>query len=128
MDRNELALILIDQLNKFLYPKLDKTNMTKFGLLGTLNPEVVANQFCFCERKRCVRSSDISVLFKEHGINDDAFLRVIEQLSVFGGILVSCSYRVLKDRYGDVFVTVSFNLDLTKLNMLEFANELARYE
>lgn len=128
MDRNELALILIDQLNKFLYPKLDKTNMTKFNLLGTLNPEVVASQFC--DRKTCVEPSDISALFKKHDIYDDELLMTIEQLSAFGDILISCSYKVIGDDFKGsfVFVTVDFNLDLTKLNMLEFANELARYE
>ena len=126
MDRNELAIILIDQLNKFLYPKLEKTNMTKFSLLGTLNPEVVNTEFC--NKETCVGSEDISALLKEHGIIDDVFLRAIEQLSDYGDILVSHSYKVLRDRYDDAFVTVTFNLDLTKLNMLEFANELARYE
>lgn len=126
MDRNELALILIDQLNKFLYPKLDKTNMTKFSLLGSLNPEVVANQFC--DQKTCVRVSDISALFKERGINDDQFLSAVRQLLQYGDILISCSYKVIGDGFNGYFVFVDFNLDLTKLDMLEFANELARYE
>lgn len=126
MDRNELAIILIDQLNRFLYPKLDKTNMTGFSLLGTLNPEVVNAEFC--NKETCVGSSYMSLILKEHGIPDDAFIRVNKQLSDYGDILISHSYRVLGDRYGDSFVTVNFNLNLTNLNMLEFANELARYE
>lgn len=126
MDRNELAIILIDQLNRFLYPKLEKTNKTKFCLLGTLSLEVVTGQFY--DHKTCVGSEDILALLKEHGINDDGFLSVEKRLSAFGDILTSYSYRVLGDRYGDAFVTVNFNLNLTNLNMLEFANELARYE
>lgn len=126
MDRNELAIILIDQLNRFLYPKLDKTNMTKFSLLGTLNPEVANAEFC--NKETCVGPGDISALLKEHGISDDVFLRVTEQLSGYGDILISHSYKVLGDGFNGFFVTATFNLDLTKLNMLEFANELARYE
>lgn len=126
MDRNELAIILIDQLNKFLYPKLEKTNLTKFCLLGSLNPEVVTGQFY--DRKTCVGASDIFMLFKEHGILDDVFLSAITQLSLFGDILASYSYKVLGDSFNGYFINVDFNLDLTKLNMLEFANELARYE
>lgn len=126
MDRNELAIILIDQLNKFLYPKLEKTNLTKFCLLGTLNPEVVASQFH--DGKTCVGPSETLAVFEKHNIHSDGFLSVIKQLSDYGDILVSYSYKVLSDRYDDAFVTVNFNLDLTKLNMLAFANELARYE
>ncbi|WPH68627.1 hypothetical protein [Stenotrophomonas phage BUCTxx100] len=126
MDRNELAIILIDQLNRFLYPKLDKTNMTKFSLLGTLNPEVVATEFY--NKETCVGSSYVSLMLKEHGIADDAFIRVNKQLSDYGDILISHSYKVLGDGFNGFFVTVTFNLDLTKLNMLKFANELARYE
>lgn len=126
MDRNELAIILIDQLNKFLYPKLDKTNMTKFCLLGTLSPAVVEKQFH--DPKTCVGLSEILDVFKKHGINSDVFLRANKQLSEFGSILASYSYKVLGDNFNGCFVTVDFNLDLTKLDMLAFANELALYE
>lgn len=126
MDRNELAIILIDQLNKFLYPKLEKTNLTKFRLLGTLSPAVVEKQFY--DPKTCVSPSEIQAVFKERGINDDVFLSANKQLSDFGDILVSYSYEVLGDNFNGCFVTVDFNLDLTKLDMLAFANELALYE
>lgn len=126
MDRNELAVILIDQLNKFLYPKLDKTNMTKFCLLGSLNTEVVASQFH--DGKTSVSPSEILAVLEKHNIHSDGFLSVIKQLLHYGDIFVSCSYKVLSDRYDDAFVTVNFNLDLTRLDMLAFANELARYE